>query len=125
MSRNDLHDRHGVDAQIRRCRKLAEAEGIEVVAEFTDDDTSAWSGKKRRPGYDDLLDRLPDVDVVIAWAPDRLTRRMVELVGLIDALDRHNVSVITVQGGTVDLSTAGGYEWQRRSLACWRSTSPS
>lgn len=78
-----------------------------MLTGHADDDTSAWSGKKSRPGYAALLDELDSVDVVIAWAPDRLTHRTKELVELIDALETAGVDVLTVQGGRVDLATAG------------------
>ena len=107
VSRNDLHDRHGVDAQLKACRKLATDAGYDVVAEFSDDDRSAFKGSKR-PGYESALDLLPDVDVLVAWAPDRLTRRTRDLVDLIDRLEENDVTVSTVQGGKLDLSTPGG-----------------
>ena len=107
VSRNDLHDGHGVNAQLKQCRALAKREGLTVIDEFVDDDTSAFSGK-RRAGYEGLLERLDDIDVIVAWSPDRITRRTAELVDLIDRLESSSVGVVTVQGGVVDLSTAGG-----------------
>ncbi|HEY2330536.1 MAG TPA: recombinase family protein, partial [Acidimicrobiales bacterium] len=66
----------GPDRQRADCRRLAEAKGWEVVAEYEDRDMSAFSGK-RRPGYEAVLDDLRSgrADVVLAWKLDRLSRQ--------------------------------------------------
>ena len=95
--------------QVDACRELADQRGLDVVVVEVDDDVSAYSGK-RRPGYERLMQMVDDglVDVVLAWAPDRLHRRPVELEHFIDAVELAGVEVMTVQSGKVDLSTAAG-----------------
>lgn len=108
VSRNDLEDGHGVNAQLKACREVAERAGLEVVAEFADDDRSAWSSKRKRTGYAQMLATLDEIDVLVAWSPDRVTRRTKELIELIDRLNETNTGVMTVQGGVIDLATADG-----------------
>ncbi len=61
-----------------------------------------------RPGYEALLDAIREnqVDVVLAWHPDRLYRRLRDLEDLVDMLERNNVEVVTVKAAKVNLSTA-------------------
>jgi DNA invertase Pin-like site-specific DNA recombinase len=71
----------GVSRQEADCRDLAAARGWEVVAVYTDNDTSAYSGKPR-PGYRAMqaADR-DEFQALIAWHTDRLHRSHVELTG--------------------------------------------
>lgn len=95
--------------QSEACRALAADRGYEVVAELVDDGISAHSGR-RRPGYEALVDLIRDrqIDVVIAWHPDRLHRRPAELETFLDVLDESGVDVATCTAGDWDLSTASG-----------------
>jgi DNA invertase Pin-like site-specific DNA recombinase len=76
---------------------------------FTDNDTSAYSGKPR-PGYESLLAALEagEVGAVVAWHPDRLHRSPRELERFIDLVQATGAEVATVQGGEYDLATASG-----------------
>src|SRR4051812_13990279 len=49
-----------------------------------------------------------ELDVVVAWDPDRLHRSPAELEAFIAAVERAGVEVVTVQAGRWDLSTASG-----------------
>ncbi|MGY1691982.1 recombinase family protein [Geodermatophilus sp. SYSU D01105] len=99
----------GVERQRQDCTDLAQRRGWAVVGTFTDNDTSAYSGKAR-PQYAALMAAVEagEVDVILAWDPDRLHRSPAELEGFITAVDRAGVEVMTVQAGTVDLATANG-----------------
>ena len=98
-----------MDRQARDCRALAKQLGWTVVAEFSDNDVSAYSGKPR-PGYRALLEAIADekVDGVLAWHTDRLHRSPVELEGYITACEPRAVATFTVQAGHLDLSTPSG-----------------
>jgi DNA invertase Pin-like site-specific DNA recombinase len=76
---------------------------------YSDNDISAYSGK-RRPGYRKLLADIQSgvVDVVIAWHTDRLHRSPAELEEYIEVCERRRVDTVTVQAGEMDLSTASG-----------------
>ncbi len=99
----------GVQRQEADCRDLADRLGWAVVAVYTDNDLSAYSGKPR-PGYKALLHALTGrhADAVLAWHPDRLHRHPVELEEFVDVCQQHNVAVQTVRAGAVDLATASG-----------------
>ena len=94
-----------VERQRKDCEKLAADRGWTVVATFTDNDISASNGK-RRPGYEDLLTLIDtrQVEAIVAWHVDRLTRRLADLEDLITRCDVTGVKVATVSGD-LDLST--------------------
>lgn len=97
----------GVDRQEADCRALAAQLGWDVAEVYVDNDTSAYTGK-RRPGYERLLADIAAgrVDAVLAWHADRLHRSPVELERYID-LSR-GAPTHTVRAGELDLSTAAG-----------------
>lgn len=97
----------GVQRQEEDCRKLAAQQGYEVAAVFTDNDISAYSGK-RRPGYRAMLAKLGEVEAVVAWHTDRLHRQPSELEEYIDICRERGVITHTVQSGKLDLVTPTG-----------------
>ncbi|KLU10620.1 recombinase family protein [Kocuria sp. SM24M-10] len=99
----------GVDRQAEDCRALAERLGWDVVQTFTDNDISAYSGR-RRPAYEDMLALLDTgaVHGVLCWHTDRLHRSPVELERYIAVMERHGVATHTVKAGELDLSTPSG-----------------
>ncbi|MFO6454514.1 MULTISPECIES: recombinase family protein [unclassified Aeromicrobium] len=99
----------GVDRQEADCRELAERLGWEVVATYSDNDVSAYSGRAR-PGYRKMLSDIEAgvVDGVVAWHADRLHRRVTELEEFVGICERHGTAVQTVRSGSVDLSSASG-----------------
>lgn len=102
-------DEHGVNQQLGECRALADRLGWQIAETFSDNDISAYSGR-RRPGYEALLDALETgrVGGVIAWHTDRLHRSLGDLERFIDICQRRNVSVQTCRAGSIDLGTASG-----------------
>jgi site-specific DNA recombinase len=99
----------GVERQEAECRELAERHGWQVAQVLVDNDVSAYSGKSR-PSYDRLLRAIErgEVDAVIAWAPDRLYRRLQDLSRFVETVSAAKVQVRTVTSGSVDLTTADG-----------------
>jgi site-specific DNA recombinase len=99
----------GVERQTADCVALAQRLGLVVIFVFSDNDISAYSGK-RRPGYLKLLDviRRGEIDVVIAWHSDRLHRSPTELEEYISVCEARNVPTETVTAGALDLSTPSG-----------------
>ncbi|MFP8960051.1 recombinase family protein [Streptomyces nanhaiensis] len=99
----------GVERQREDCEALAQQLGVEVVAVYSDNDLSAYSGKPR-PGYESLLEdlRAGKADTVLAWHTDRLHRSPAELETYIDVCEPRGVQTRTVKAGTLDLSTATG-----------------
>ncbi len=107
-------DRRGEEAGVRRqredCLALAEAvPGWSVVEVYEDNDVSATKSKPR-PAYQRLLADVEagQVDAIVAWMPDRLYRKLTDLEGLIERVEKHKVAIRTVRAGDLDLSTATG-----------------
>ncbi|MGY1985453.1 recombinase family protein [Blastococcus sp. SYSU DS0669] len=99
----------GVQRQQEDCEALARRNGWQVTRRYIDNDISAYSGKPR-PQYAALIAAVEagEVDVVVAWHPDRLHRSPMELEHFIPAIERAGVQVATVQAGNWDLSTGAG-----------------
>lgn len=78
------------------------------MREFPENDTSA-STTKPRPVYTEMLGAVErgEVDVVVAWHVDRLTRKLTDLEHLIELAERTGLRISTVTGD-VDLSTDAG-----------------
>lgn len=100
----------GVERQEKDCRALAEANGWEVVEVYCDNDVSAFDRRKKRPAFDRMMTDAAagGLDIVMAWATDRLYRRPVDLERVVDALNISGVRVATVKSGDIDLGTADG-----------------
>lgn len=99
----------GVERQREDCEKFAEAKGYTVAGTYSDNDISA-SGRKRRPDYERMLEDIAagTIQTVIAWHPDRLHRKTLELERYISLCQTYNVETHTVHAGHLDLSTASG-----------------
>ena len=105
----------GVKRQLEDCRKLAAAEGWAVAEEYTDNDISAFSGK-RRPRYEDMLQDLRDGlrDAVIVYHQDRLTRRPIELEQFVEVIEAAKVQHVRfVAGSPVDALNGDGLTMAR------------
>jgi site-specific DNA recombinase len=100
----------GVQRQEDDARKLCATRGWTVVDVYCDNDRSAYSQRKPRPRYQDMLQDIRDgkINIVVAWHPDRLYRQTRELVPFIDLVNTHGVHVETVTAGVYDLSTPSG-----------------
>ncbi|WP_092557816.1 recombinase family protein [Actinoplanes derwentensis] len=98
----------GVARQEEDCRVLCERKGWIVVEVYPDNDVSAYSGAPR-PAWSRLLADVRDgnVDAIVGWHVDRLTRSPRELEDVIDLADKFGVELATVTGD-VDLSTPTG-----------------
>lgn len=107
ISRDKNGQSLGVDRQEKACRELAKVMGLTVLRVFSDNDISAY-GDKRRPDFEDMLTLVASgqVDTVLCWHPDRLYRRVRDLVRLFEA--GPNLLIKSVQGGDIDLSNASG-----------------
>jgi site-specific DNA recombinase len=98
----------GVERQAADCRELAGRLGLPAPEVITDNDLSAYSGK-RRPGYDRLLAGLREGrwSTLLVWHVDRLTRNLRDLEDVVDAVNGR-CAVHTVRGGEIDLETSEG-----------------
>src|ERR1700733_7470064 len=109
-------DREGkaanVEIQEEDCRALAQRLDMRVhEAVYSDNDISASRfGRKRRPGYEQLLADIESgvIQAVIAWHPSRLHRRPMELERYIDIVEKRGVITHMVRAGEWDLATPSG-----------------
>lgn len=109
ISRDISGENLGVTRQLEDCRAFVEARGWTVAAIYTDNDISASSGKPR-PEYRRMLAAVEtrEVEAVVAWAPDRLYRKLADLEELITTIEGAGATLATVKAGEFDLSTALG-----------------
>lgn len=102
-------DRHGdstsPDRQRAEIERAAAAKGFEVVDWFEDRDRSAYDRRARRPLFEAMLQRVPEVQAIFVWEVSRLARRTVVGAGLLDTLEEHDVRLISVtQGDSSEMS---------------------
>ena len=83
--------------QAEDCRKYATAKGWEVVDVFEDVDLSAFKRTVRRPEFERMLAAVRDrqIDGVLAWKIDRITRRQRDLVRLDEACEAAGAFIAT------------------------------
>ena len=75
-------DQQTTENQLRILTEVAERSGWTIVRVFEDQGISGAKGRDKRPGYDALLTAVHrrEVDVVAAYAVDRLGRSLTDLV---------------------------------------------
>ncbi|MGP5081563.1 recombinase family protein [Corynebacterium variabile] len=105
----DLKEGAGVARQLDTCRDLAKLRGYEVVDEFVDNGRSAYTGKER-PAYNLLTAGLREgrFDRVLVWHVDRLSRRTVDTLELLNLLKETGAKVEAVSGNGLDPSSSDG-----------------
>jgi DNA invertase Pin-like site-specific DNA recombinase len=101
----------GVQRQEEDCRDLALRQGLEVLRVYKENDVGASTrSRKPRPEYEAMLQAADrrEFGVILAYSNSRLTRRPMELEGLIQLHERTGVRLMTKVSGNDDLSTADG-----------------
>jgi DNA invertase Pin-like site-specific DNA recombinase len=95
--------------QIHELRAAAERHGWAVVAVFDDQGVSGSLARERRPAMKALLRAVTrrEVDMVAAWAVDRLGRSLLDLLGFLGELHAKQVDLYLHQQG-LDTSTPAG-----------------
>jgi site-specific DNA recombinase len=99
----------GVERQEADARALAESRGWAVAELYQDNDVSAYSGKVR-PAWRRMLADLEAgrIQSVIAWANDRLYRRVRDQLDLIEHVADAGGMILTVKDGEMDPASASG-----------------
>ncbi|MFE7393974.1 recombinase family protein [Streptomyces sp. NPDC057582] len=97
-----------VERQLEACRQLCELRGWTVVEERIDNSISASTGKAR-PAWQEVLAMVEarQVELIVAWHIDRMTRSMLDLEELIPLAEDAGVGVATASGD-LDLTTDVG-----------------
>ena len=94
--------------QFEECQRLLDFKRWDLVSHEADISISAY-GEKDRPAWNRVLGMVAagEVDVVVAWHLDRLTRNMGDLEKLILLCEKHDVPVATATGD-IDLTNDTG-----------------
>jgi site-specific DNA recombinase len=97
----------GLEAQERVLRAYCEARGITLDAVLVD---AGCSGKDlNRPGMTELLRRVRErrVRTVITAKIDRLSRRVIDTLHIVETLHKHDAAIVFVQEA-IDTTSAAG-----------------
>lgn len=96
------------DRQLEACEALTKARGWDVTA-IVREKHSAYMDEDDRPEWARVLDmmRAGEVDVVVAWKLDRITRQVKGLIDLMQVAKDSQVAVATTDG-QLDLTTKTG-----------------
>lgn len=100
ITRDDQKTGLGVERQLAKAEPFASVLGWTVVLVVDENDTKA-SGRKPRPKYQALLAqvRRGEIDAIIGYSQDRLTRKPREAEDILDLADSLGVRVATVLAG--------------------------
>ncbi|MDN5687277.1 MAG: recombinase family protein [Brachybacterium sp.] len=117
-------DELGVQRQLDEARSIAEARGWMVVAEYIDNSKSAFAKNVRRPKYEEMVAaaKSGEIDGVIVWDLDRLTRQPRQLEDWCDMGETRGFTLVTVDGSH-DLSTENGRMFARIKASVARQES--
>src|SRR5690606_14478090 len=82
---------------------------LNVDFELSDNDTSATTGV-RRAGVEQLLELAESgaIRTVLVWHPDRLYRKLADLVRITSAAERHKLIIVSVEAADMDLTNPFG-----------------
>jgi site-specific DNA recombinase len=99
-----------LERQEEDCRRLCEQRGYEVTRIFPDEGFSAYTGGKTRPGFEAALDALAsgDIDVLVVFKLDRLTRNMYDLLRIEKVLESSGGSLVSVHDYWADATEPSG-----------------
>lgn len=102
-------DELGVTRQREDCLRIAEMRGVEVVEVLSENDTSA-AGKAKRPMFEQMMSLLEsgEIDTIIAWSFDRLTRNRRDTLRLLELGQEKELLIILARGSDIDMSTPMG-----------------
>jgi site-specific DNA recombinase len=107
VSTDEQEDNFSLSNQEQACRALAEQQGITIVADACD----VHSGYSlKRPGLSHVreLARDREIDVLIVWKLDRLSRRITHWGKLLSELEDAHVSITSVMEPWLDTATPIG-----------------
>jgi site-specific DNA recombinase len=108
--RQSKNDPDGIERQREKVRSMFAGMGVNLLAEYQDNEVSATKSK-RRPGYERMLAhlrKLPPGSVLGVSKTARLYRKVSELIDVIPVIKKAGVLVKSVEAGALDLSTPNG-----------------
>jgi len=102
----DRDDTTSPQRQRKAIADLCKARKWDLVETFEDVDVSAFTGKER-PAFEGMMGRLDEVDALVFWKLDRLTRSTVESGRIAQACKDAGVKMVSTDGD-VDTDSAAG-----------------
>jgi DNA invertase Pin-like site-specific DNA recombinase len=102
-------DTQTTENQRRELLAVADRNGWQIVAEFSDQGISGAKGRDQRPGLDALMKMIArrEIDMVASWAVDRLGRSLQHLVTFLVEIQAKGVDLYLHQQA-LDTSTPSG-----------------
>jgi len=102
-------DGQTIENQRQELDAVAKHRGWDVVAVYADERISGAKGRDKRPAFDKLLKAVTrgEVDMVAAWAVDRLGRSLQDLVAFLAEVQAAGVDLFLHQQ-SLDTSTPAG-----------------
>ena len=95
-----------------KCVSFCKEKGYEPITVITDSDISGGSKIFNRPGGKVLEQMIinQEVDHIVCWKLDRLSRRVVDGLNFIETLNKQGIgiSVLDINGETIDSNSAMG-----------------
>ena len=98
-----------LEAQRENLTYYAKNQGWEVVGDYGDEGISG-KNVQNRPGVKRLIKdiKLKKIDIVVLYKFDRLTRDSRDTEDFIELIQEYDITVYTISGGIVDVSTPSG-----------------
>jgi DNA invertase Pin-like site-specific DNA recombinase len=120
-------DAQTVENQVRELRQVAGRRGWDVVEVYSEPGISGAKGRNGRPGLDSMLKDASrrKIDIVMAWASDRLGRSLIDLLDTIQHLeacgvdlylDQQAIETTTPMGKLVFQVTGAFAEFERAMI---------
>jgi DNA invertase Pin-like site-specific DNA recombinase len=102
-------DQQTIKNQVLLLTEVARRSGWEIVQVFADEGVSGAKGRDQRPGFDALLKAITryEVEIVMAFAVDRLGRSLSDLVGFLSEIQARGCDLYLHQQA-IDTSTPAG-----------------
>ncbi|WP_409074606.1 recombinase family protein [Micromonospora chalcea] len=109
QSRDFTGEGLAIERQEGEAQGLIERRAWTIREVLRDNDVSA-AGKKKRPGFERLLELIErqEISVVVAWDLTRLTRNARDTLRLLEAGESAGITLALVRGSDIDLSTPAG-----------------
>jgi DNA invertase Pin-like site-specific DNA recombinase len=102
-------DSQTTENQLLQLRAYAARMGYQIIAELADNGISGSKGKKDRPAFARLSEMIcrKEIEIVLAWSVDRISRSMTDLLSFLAELKAKNVDLFLHQQN-LDTSTPSG-----------------
>lgn len=98
ISEDRYGDQTATARQLEDCRAFVERKGWVLVDTFEDVDISAYNKRAKRPEFERMLVAIKagEMDGIVVWKLDRLTRQQRDLVRVIEACEPHKAFIASV-----------------------------